>query len=124
MTGVRSVLGGLRVPASPFHLARVSPSLRLIQRTGKGMGEGTQVQGTQIYGCTVYHGVSLLPHKLGDTGPPLISLFNLRVVTSFEMYNVCNREFFEHPSKRFVIVSSSKNDIIIMLRYYWISKIF
>lgn len=90
----------------------------------RGMGEGTQVQGTQIYGCTVYHGVSLLPHKLGDTGPPLISLFNLRVVTSFEMYNVCNREFFEHPSKRFVIVSSSKNDIIIMLRYYWISKIF
>lgn len=88
------------------------------------MGEGTQVQGTQIYGCTVYHGVSLLPHKLGDTGPPLISLFNLRVVTSFEMYNVCNnREFFEHPSN----VSSSfrsKDDIIIMLRYYWISKIF
>lgn len=123
MTGVRSVLGGLRVPASPFHLARVSPSLRLIQRTGKGMGEGTQVQGTQIYGCTVYHGVSLLPHKLGDTGPPLISLFNLRVVTSFEMYNVCNREFLEHPSN----VSSSfrsKDDIIIMLRYYWISKIF
>lgn len=89
----------------------------------RGMGEGTQVQDTQIYGCTVYHGVSLLPHKLGDTGPPLISLFNLRVVTSFEMYNVCNREFLEHPSN----VSSSfrsKDDIIIMLRYYWISKIF
>lgn len=106
MTGVRSVLGGLRVPASPFHLARVSPSLRLIQRTGKGMGEGTQVQGTQIYGCTVYHGVSLLPHKLVDTGPPLISLFNLRVVTSFEMYNVCNREGVLRASlERFVIVS-------------------
>lgn len=34
------MLGGLRVPASPFHLARVSPSLRLIQRTGKGDGGG------------------------------------------------------------------------------------
>lgn len=72
----------------------------------RGMGEGTQVQDTQIYGCTVYHGVSLLPHKLGHTGPPLISLFNLRVVTSFEMYNVCNREGVLRASlERFVIVS-------------------
>lgn len=74
----------------------------------RGMGEDTQVQGTQIYGCTVYHGVSLLPHKLGDTGPPLISLFNLRVVTSFEMYNVCNSssipQTFRHRFDRRMIL--------------------
>lgn len=73
------------LPVSPFHLIRVSPSLRLIQgREGEGMGR------VQVH-VRKYGGVSwsfALPHKSGDVQVhiPLISLFNLRSTSNLVRY--------------------------------------
>lgn len=65
---------------SLFCLAGASQEVRL---SSKG-GEKARVQvHARKYGRAVYHGVSALPHKSHDTGPPLISLFNLRVRNNY-----------------------------------------
>lgn len=114
MTGVRSVLGGLRVSLSPFHLARVSPSLRLIQGRGRE-GRGR----VQVY-VRKYADVSwsfALPHKSGDTGPSLISPFNLRVGNFVVVcVYICNRECAIESSSS-IPSFRSKDHLTIVLCY-------
>lgn len=99
---------------SPFHLARVSPSLRLIQGRGRE-GRGR----VQVY-VRKYADVSwsfALPHKSGDTGPSLISPFNLRVGNFVVVcVYICNRECAIESSSS-IPSFRSKDDLTIVLCY-------
>ena len=69
--------------------------------------DGREARGVQVHACkygrAVYHGVSALPHKSRDTGPPLISLFNLRVRNNFA------RHLYEQ------VVALESGDVLIAL---------
>ena len=84
MTEVGGTLRGLYIGESLYFLScsHLAGSRRSSCATYGREARGVQVHARK-YGRAVYHGVSALPHKSRDTGPPLISLFNLRVGNNF-----------------------------------------
>lgn len=84
MTKVRGTLRGLCTGESLYFL---SCSHFAGSRRSRALTYGRETRGVQVHarkhGRAVYHGVAALPHKSRNTGPPLISLFNLRVRNNF-----------------------------------------